>query len=221
MSLENKDCNLAIIFDSETENSNSKEYKEYKANRVLDYSEFEESPFTHYPIIRKVLNYLEIFNVESKNYEADDYIATLADKYSKKYGVVYIASNDSDFYQLLSNKIKQIKLGRRVNYEVIIPEKIKETLGIKVEEYVYYKSLMGDKTDNIPGIPNIGPKRALRIMQDKYDIDLSLYKELLKRNRKLIKMNKKVPLKLDLKLLTYNKNLLSTSNKSIFAEVGL
>jgi len=219
--LEKKDCNLAIVFDSETKNSNSKEYNEYKANRIQDYSSFEDSPFIHYPIIRKVLNHLDIFNKESINYEADDYIATFANKYSKKYGTVYIASNDSDFYQLVNTKIKQIKLCRRDDYEIFTLEKIKETVGIDVNEYVSYKSLMGDKTDNIPGIPNIGPKRAAKILKGEYNIDLSKYKKMLDRNKKLIELNRKVPIKLNLELLRYNKKLLFNTNKELFAEVGL
>lgn len=218
---EKKDPNLAIIFDSETKNSNSYKFKDYKANRVQDYSELDESPFTHYPIIRKVLNHLETFNIESENHEADDYISTLADKYSKKYAKVYIASNDSDFYQLLSSSIKQIKLGRRDSYEIITPEKISKTIGINVDEYVYYKSLMGDKTDNIPGILKIGTKRALKILRGEYGLDITKYKDLLDRNRELIELNRQVPITIDLKSLDYNKELLFSSNRLIFAETGI
>ena len=212
----NENVQLAIIFDSQRENTNSMLDKEYKANRKQDFSKDENSPFIHYPFIRQVLDYLGVYNIESFNDEADDYIASLAAQAGEK---TYIVSSDSDFFQLLNQDIYQLKLKKKAKYETLGKEEIESKLGVKIEDYVFYKALMGDPTDNIRGIPQIGSKRAGAIIRGELEYDLSPHKELIARNIKLITLNTTVSIdkKAD---FNFDSEKMRLKNKDIFDELG-
>ncbi len=95
-----KFSDIAVVFDSESKNSNHSISDSYKANRKSDYSNDEDSPFKHLPLIKKSLKFLKVKTFEKRGIEADDMIGTLAMNYLKKNknGKVFIASSDSDFY---------------------------------------------------------------------------------------------------------------------------
>lgn len=156
--------NIMVVFDTETSIANKcKDYSDYKSNRInyLDLPD-DENPFTQMPYIFQVLNHLEVYYKEIEEYEADDYIASFCENHSDKYKFI-IVSTDQDFFQLVNDKISVFnpsgKQGTMYN-----SQKVYEKLGVYPEQIVEYKSLIGDKSDNITGIRGVGPKTAQKIL---------------------------------------------------------
>ncbi len=218
----NNNCSIAVIFDTESKSSNSKLSETYKTNRKTDYSQDLDSPFKHLEYILKVLKFLNIKVYKKKGVEADDIIASLVSQFLIKHknGKVYIASSDSDFYQLLSNNTAQIILGKKGAYSLFTPKELKQKLGISPKEYVYFKSLTGDKADNISGIPNIGPVKARMIIKRELKLDLSQYENLIKLNQKLIELNKNINVCKNLSALILKTKRLELKNSEIFQKLN-
>ncbi len=156
--------NIMVVFDTETSIANKcKDYSDYKSNRInyLDLPD-DENPFTQMPYIFQVLNHLGVYYKEIEEYEADDYIASFCENHSDKYKFI-IVSTDQDFFQLVNDKISVFNPSGKqgVMYN---SQKIYEKLGVYPEQIVEYKSLIGDKSDNITGIRGVGPKTAQKIL---------------------------------------------------------
>ena len=161
---------LVIIFDGEKNNPRKDILKEYKANRI-DYSELseDENPFSQLPYIYQALDYMGIKWAETTVCEADDIIAGYAIQHGKECEVL-ISSFDSDYFQLITDKIKIVRY--RGKCSQICDEKyINEKYGISPERYLDYKCLVGDSADNICGIRGIGPKTASKLINEFGDIN--------------------------------------------------
>jgi DNA polymerase-1 len=133
-------------------------FAEYKANRIIKTAEKQEAMdkfFQSKDEIVRLMQYLPITTVRAANYECDDVIATLCE--NMKDEDVTILSSDSDFIQLLQKGYQ--------NCKVYSPIK-KEFMTAPVYPYVAWKSLVGDTSDNIPGFPGIGPKKAEAMLSD-------------------------------------------------------
>ncbi len=198
-----KPYSLYVIFDSETsKNSNLEIDKEYKANRI-DYSNIaeEENPFSQLPLIKKALEYLKIAYLEVENNETDDLIASIVSKPMNEYEYI-IVSTDSDFIQLVdSNVFLYVPRGKKsilYNREEVIKK-----FNVIPEKYVIFKSLVGDKSDNIKGVTGIGNITAAKILKhnsvqefiennpdSKFSNILISSKKLIIKNQKLIELNK-------------------------------
>jgi DNA polymerase-1 len=199
-------CFLIVVFDSESSRSNNELIDtNYKKGRV-DYYDVEENnnPFSQLPLIKKALDYLEIFNIEVEENEADDYIASIINKYRSKEYEFYIISSDTDFIQLITDNVFMFSQKGKESF-IYNKDVIKSKYDILPEQYVEFKSLVGDKCDNIRGIAGIGPKTASKILKygsiNKFidnDTDNKL-KQVLRNNEHTIKKN--------IKLITLNNNL--------------
>ena len=148
-------------------------YEGYKANRKGMPNELAEQM----PIIKEILRAMNIDIVEMEGYEADDIIGTLS-KYGEKKGLeVTILSGDRDTFQLATDKvtirIPHTKAGKSETDEYN-KEKIIEKYGIKPKQLIDVKGLQGDTSDNIPGVPGVGEKSALSLIQ-KYGSIEKLY----------------------------------------------
>jgi|LGVE01.1.fsa_nt_gb DNA polymerase-1 len=203
---------MLVVFDSITSTRKRIEvFPDYKQNRV-DYSQVpdDENPFTYLPDVYKTLELLDIGYLEADGYEADDYIATIAKDYHNDYDIV-IVSTDSDFNQLVSDKIHVFK-PRGKHSMMMTPETVQEKFSVTPEQVIEFKSLVGDTADNIPGIKGIGPKRAAEILSygtideikegqtdipEKYFNKVVEHFEALMRNKFLITMDETVPYKID------------------------
>lgn len=197
---------LVVLFDSETSKSNNLILDaNYKANRK-DYTNVpvDENPFSQLPSIKKALNFLNVVYQEIENNEADDYIASLiANHHNGEYEYV-IVSTDTDFIQLIDETtfLYTLRGKKSILYDV---EKIVEKYHILPKQYVLYKSLVGDKSDNIDGVRGIGKGFAAEIVEyntiETYLISSSNTRmiSLLKENEFKIKRN--------IQLITLNKNL--------------
>ncbi|MBQ9070959.1 MAG: 5'-3' exonuclease [Clostridia bacterium] len=156
---------VLILFDSETHNPRFELLEDYKAGRP-DYSDMpdDENPFTQLPYIYRALNFMGIAHTEVTNAETDDVIASYA-LTADADTEVYISSFDSDYFQLITNRVKIIRY--RGDSSVICDScYILKKLGIIPSLYRDFKALVGDTSDNIGGIRGVGPKTAAKILNE-------------------------------------------------------
>lgn len=195
---------LIVVFDSETSQTNNLEIDaDYKSNRI-DYSNVieEENPFSQLPMIKNALDYLDITNIEIENYEADDFIASIVSNTADDQYQYIIVSTDSDFIQLVNNNVF-LYVPRGKNSVLYDENEVVRKYNIEVNKYVIFKSLIGDKSDNIKGIKGIGNITASKILKynsledfissnpnNRYSKILIDNKELIEKNIILINMNK-------------------------------
>lgn len=213
-----------VLFDGEHENPRSEIYKDYKSNRI-DYSSMplEETPFSQLPDIYKVLSYFKIPFIELTDYETDDYIASYVYTYQNAMNIV-IASWDSDYFSLINEKVQIYRYRGKKSY-LCDKTYIQEKLHIEPQQYIFYKSLVGDHSDNIKGVPKIGPVTAAKIVNQyssRFDLYQNLkvssfeklltgYEDLLLLNEKLISFQKVKKLPYIIKDLEYSFSNYSTT----------
>ena len=155
---------MVVAFDLKAPTARHKMYEGYKANRKGMPDELAEQM----PIIKEILRAMNIDIVEMEGYEADDVIGTLS-RYGESKGLdVIILSGDRDNFQLATDKvtirIPHTKAGKTETDEYN-KEKIIEKYGINPRQLIDVKGLQGDTSDNIPGVPGIGEKTALTLIQ--------------------------------------------------------
>ncbi len=159
---------LAAVFDTPEPTFRHKLYPEYKATRQKMPDEMSEQ----LPRIKQVLDILSIPVIEIPGMEADDVMGTLAKQAEKQNFETYLVTGDKDFLQLVSSLIK-VYNPRRAGEEVeILDEKgVVEKIGLPPAKIIDYLSLMGDSSDNVPGVAGIGPKTALEILNQFDSLD--------------------------------------------------
>ena len=167
---------IAVAFDLKAPTARHKMYEGYKANRKGMPDELAEQM----PMIKEILHAMNIDIVEMEGYEADDVLGTLS-CYGEKQGLeVIILSGDRDTFQLATDKvtirIPHTKAGKSETDEYD-REKIKEKYGLEPKQLIEVKGLQGDTSDNIPGVPGVGEKTALKLIQEYGSID-NLYKKI-------------------------------------------
>ncbi len=146
-------------------------YQDYKGGRQKTPSELSEQ----LPVIREMLKDLGIKSYELKNYEADDIIGTLSKMGEEAGYTVDIVTGDRDLTQLASDKTTVLITKNGVgDTEAYTPEHMKEVNGVIPTEFIDMKALMGDNSDNYPGVTKVGPKTASRLIQ-KYGSVEKLY----------------------------------------------
>ena len=175
-----------VVFDGES-SRDVRGDEDYKANRQTDYGSLsdEENPFTQLRFIKAVLDYLNIKWIETDGIECDDYIAIISKKYD---GEVFISSTDTDFYQLIDDKIKIIRF-RGKNTIFIDKEFIYGKYSIKPSDIALYKAIIGDTADNIKGIHKVGPKTAVNIINALKNGNFDKFYDIYKDNIETIKHN--------------------------------
>lgn len=156
---------VAVLFDGECRNARKDLDEDYKANRP-GWEEGEDTPFQQLPDIYMALDYLGICHRETETCEADDWIAGYALQWE---GNTVIASFDSDYFQLLSNRVQVLRY-RGEKTVLCNPKWLQEKYGILPEQYATFKSLTGDTADNIRGVPGIGPKTAAALLAQFKDL---------------------------------------------------
>ena len=160
-----KATHVAVLFDGEHGTVRNVLDVEYKGNRP-DYGEMaeEDSPFSQLPDVYRALDYLKIMHTETVDCETDDWMAEYALTYGKEERV-YIASFDSDFFQLISDKVTVFRY-RGENSVLCDRAYLQDKFGIIPERYADFKSLTGDTADNIKGADKVGPKTAAQLVNE-------------------------------------------------------
>ena len=165
---------LAVAFDVKGKLKRKELFEGYKANRHGMPDELAEQM----PVIKEVLRAMNIDIIEKQGYEGDDILGTLA-KYGERQGLeVTILSGDRDTFQLASDyitiRIPRTKQGK-TETEDYNRAKILEEYGLEPVQLIEVKALQGDSSDNIPGVPGIGPKTAISLIK-RYGTVAELYK---------------------------------------------
>jgi DNA polymerase-1 len=189
---------LAVVIDHGDETVFRKSiYPEYKANRASRPPDFLPQEQRIFRIVRD--SGLPMFEVPG--FEADDIIATMALKLKDDYEV-FMVSKDKDLRQMLSEHVSMYDVQ---GDELITPAKLKETKGYGPELAIQVQTLIGDPTDNVPGIPGVGEKTAVQLLNDFGSID-AIYNSLdkLKSKKKLVEnlQNNRDKLELSRQLVT-------------------
>ncbi|MDO7698375.1 MAG: DNA polymerase I, partial [Schleiferiaceae bacterium] len=153
---------IGVVFDIGGSASRTERYADYKANRDAT----PEGIKIAVPYIHQLLDAVKIPALGLEGYEADDVIGTLAQQAEAQGFDVYMMTPDKDFGQLVTEKIKMFKPGRSGNpHEVIGIKEVCDKWQIqRVEQVVDILGMMGDASDNIPGLPGVGAKTAAKLL---------------------------------------------------------
>jgi len=155
---------VAVVFDPKGGTFRNEMYKEYKAHRPP----MPEDLAAQWDYIFEVTDAFNFARICVQNYEADDVIATLARQAEAKGWDVTIVSTDKDLMQLVGDKIWMLDTMRRKEYGI---DEVKEKWGVEPAKVQDLLALAGDSADNIPGVPGIGPKTALELINTYGDLE--------------------------------------------------
>lgn len=154
---------ILVAFDKGRVTFRHQTYGEYKAQR----KESPEELRSQFPLIKKILEAMQVAILEADNYEADDIIGTLAQKAAKENFETIIVTGDRDAFQLISPQTKVMITRKGISQiELFDLSHLQQELKIKPAQVPDLKGLMGDASDNIPGVPGIGEKTALKLLAD-------------------------------------------------------
>ncbi len=157
-----KPSHILVAFDAGKTTFRHSTFKEYKGGRQKTPPELSEQ----FPLVRQLLDTYGIARYELENYEADDIIGTLAQQASKEEYEVKVISGDRDLLQLVDKQITVSMTKKGITeVEEYTPVAILEKYELTPEQIVDMKGLMGDKSDNIPGVPGIGEKTAIKLLK--------------------------------------------------------
>ena len=159
----------AVVFDEGEEDTFRKEiYEDYKAHRDPPPDELLEN----LPYIKDIVQALDIPVLEVPGVEADDVIGTLATQAEEDGAEVVIVSPDKDFKQLLSDKVSIYKPAKGdQDFEIKTGETFREENGLAPAQFIDMLALMGDDSDNVPGVYGIGPKTAQKLLREYHSVE--------------------------------------------------
>jgi len=195
-------------------------YPEYKAGRKPAPDEFYEQ----IPILHQVL---EAFNwpmYEIDDYEADDIMATLSKQADEAGLHTILISGDKDMYQMINGNVEVLSFKKRTSLKDLIPLTVKDfedEYKIKIDQFVDYKSIVGDSSDNIPGAAGLGPVAAVELLgkyktldevyenidelKPKYQNSLEKNREMVMKSKELVKLMTDAPVGLELEKMDIHK----------------
>ena len=154
---EDGDC-VIVVFDAPGPSFRHEAYEAYKAQRAPTPEDFKPQVEK----IKEAVDLLGLKRLEVPGFEADDVIGTLARRAEREGYEVVIVSSDRDLFQLLSDRVSVwLPTG-----ETMTPEKVERKYGVPPGAWVDYRALVGDPSDNIPGVKGIGPKTAAKLIRE-------------------------------------------------------
>jgi len=165
---------IAVATDSKEKTFRHERYEAYKATR-------DAMPEDMIPQIGRIKQIVELMNIPlyiKPRYEADDIIGTAVRLAEKKGMISYAITPDKDYMQLVTDKVMIARPGRGTDEVTIYdPKKVKEEYGFEPKQMIDYLAIIGDSSDNIPGVKGIGPKGALPLIQEFGSIE-NIYKNI-------------------------------------------
>lgn len=194
-----KPSHMLVAFDAGKTTFRHQTFQEYKGGRQKTPPELSEQ----FPFIRELLDAYQVSRYELENYEADDIIGTLSRQAEKDGYEVKVISGDKDLTQLVTDKITvDITKKGITDVDSYTPKFVKEKYGLTPEQIIDMKGLMGDTSDNIPGVPGVGEKTAIKLLTEFTSLENVLesidkvsgkkLKEKLEENRDQALMSKKL-----------------------------
>lgn len=230
---EKPEC-LAVTFDLPLPTFRHKKYVEYKANRKQSPDELQQQ----IPLLKQVLSAMNIQRFELEGYEGDDLLGTIAKKAQANDIIPVIISGDRDLLQLATDTVK-VRIpktkGNKTEIEDYYADDVKLKYGVTPEEYIDVKALMGDSSDNIPGVESIGEKTATKIIQQYHCIEeaiknaesikpkrasenLQKFKDIAILSKDLATIDTDAPIKVDFEK-TKLKNIMTKEAYNLFKEL--
>ncbi len=165
---------VAVVFDTKEPTFRHKKFPEYKATR----QKMPEDMSSQMERLKEVVRAFNVPSIELPGFEADDIIGTLARRAEKEGVLTYMVTGDKDYMQLISPTIKMYKPGKAGGEVEIVDEAaVREKFGVSPGQVIDVLGLIGDSSDNVPGVPGIGPKTATPLIQ-KYGTIPALYEHL-------------------------------------------
>ena len=204
MKPEDKPTHLAVVFDKSEKTFRTDFYPQYKAHRP----DIPADLIPQFPLIREAVRAFDIPCLEQAGFEADDIIATYARMACEAKATATIVSSDKDLMQLVNDCVTMYDTMK--DKRIGIPEVI-EKFGVPPEKVIEAQALIGDSTDNVPGVPGIGPKTAAQLLEEFGDLETLLKRageikqekrrqtlidnaELARISKKLVTLDQNVPL---------------------------
>lgn len=182
---EEQPTHMLVAFDAGKTTFRHETFEEYKGGRQKTPPELSEQ----FPVLRKLLEAYQIRSYELDNYEADDIIGTLCAEAEKEGFEVKVISGDRDLTQLASEYVTvDITKKGITDVESYTPQTILEKYGLTPKQIIDLKGLMGDASDNIPGVPGVGEKTALKLLKEFGTVE-QILESLEKVNGKKVKEN--------------------------------
>ncbi|WP_430784852.1 DNA polymerase I [Virgibacillus flavescens] len=230
---EEKPTHMLVAFDAGKTTFRHKTYKEYKGGRQKTPSELSEQ----FPLLKELLNSFDIPHYQLDQYEADDIIGTLAKRGRDEEWDVKVISGDKDLLQLVSDKVTVNLTKKGISeVEAYTPKFLEEKMEISPEQVIELKSLMGDSSDNIPGVPGVGQKTATKLLKEYGTLDgvyenlekvsgkklkenLTTYKDDAYMSRDLVTINLDSPIEIGLNNLSYE-GYQSDKVSAVFKDLG-
>ena len=226
---------VVACFDTKKPTFRHEEFKEYKVHRAP----MPDGLISQMPLMKKVLEAMQVPIFEKEGFEADDLVATIATK-AKAEAMVYILSGDLDNLQLVDENVRVYTMGRGIKDSVIYNgAKVMERFGVLPNQMNDFKALTGDTSDNVPGVPGIGKVAAADLISRFGNVE-NLYSELgtdtavlkpkikeaLKNNKenaflslRLVDTKKDVPIDFNLQACKFSE-FNETEVAAVFAELG-
>ena len=193
---------MIVVFDAARENFRNAIFKDYKANR----GETPEELIPQFEIIRECVDAFNIPQIEIEGFEADDIIASYCQLAEKQKIKSIIVSSDKDLMQLVNKNVTMLDPMKNKSIGI---DQVIEKFGLPPEKVIQIQALTGDKVDNIPGAPGIGPKTALQLIEEFGNVQ-SLIKNAIKipqEKRRNIILNNKDDILISLELVKLKKDI--------------
>lgn len=203
---------IGVVFDTKAPTFRHEIFKDYKSTR----SKMPEEMSEQLPRITQVAEVMNLPILEVEGFEADDLMGTLAKKAKEKGLEVILVTGDKDFLQLVNEDVKVLNPKRGGEEPELLNRKgVEEKLGVPPEKVIELLALMGDTSDNVPGIPGIGEKTALKLIKEFGSLEnvlknsdrverknvqkgLQEHADLARLSKRLVTIDTNVPFKLDL-----------------------
>jgi len=223
MKPDEKPTHLAVVFDKSEKTFRTEMYKDYKAHRP----DPPDDLIPQFPLIRDAVRAFEIPCLEKGGYEADDLIATYARLACEAGATATIVSSDKDLMQLVTDRVTMYDTMKDVR---IGPAQVIEKFGVPPDKVIEVQALIGDTSDNVPGVPGIGVKTAAQLIGEYGDLETLLKRageikqdkrrqalvenaELARLSKKLVTLDDRVPLEVPVDALAVHepdyKNLIA------------
>lgn len=210
---------IAVVFDTAKPTFRHLAFPEYKATR----QKMPEDLSPQIGILKDVVRAYNIPSIELEGFEADDIMGTLARRAERENVLTFLVTADKDFMQLVTEKTKIYKPGKQgTDAEIVSFKEVKDKFGVSPDKVVDVLGLIGDTSDNVPGVPGIGEKTAIPLIQEYGSIEqiyeniekipqkgvktkLESNKELAFLSKKLVTIDTNVPLSIDFHTLRAGK----------------
>jgi len=193
---------MIVVFDAARENFRNAIFKDYKSNR----GETPEELIPQFEIIRECVDAFNIPQIEIEGFEADDIIASYCQLAEKQKIETIIVSSDKDLMQLVNKNVTMLDPMKNKSIGI---DQVIEKFGLPPEKVIQIQALTGDKVDNIPGAPGIGPKTALQLIEEFGNVQ-SLIKNAIQipqEKRRNIILNNKDDILISLELVKLKKDI--------------